>query len=108
MEEIQTCKTVLLSDKPATDDAFKPHGRIAEAIATLIIEEETGRTIGLQGGWGAGKTTVIELLKRRVANTNIAVVDFNAWAHEGDPLRRTFFETIVRKLQDTDGGKGWI
>lgn len=104
----QKCKTVLLPDKPTTDNAFKPHDDIAEALTTLIKEETTGRTIGLQGGWGAGKTTVSELLKKKLNDDAIAVVDFNAWAHEGDPLRRTFFETIVRALQDTDGGKGWV
>jgi hypothetical protein len=34
----------------------------------------------------------------------IAVVAFDAWAHEGDPLRRTFLETIIEKLQTV----GWV
>ena len=104
----QKCETVLLPDTPATANVFKSHDVIAEALAALIREERVGRTIGLQGGWGAGKTTVSELLKRKLDADAIAVVDFNAWAHEGDPLRRTFFEATVRALHETEDGKGWI
>jgi hypothetical protein len=106
------CPTRLLEDTPAEDDllAFSgdigPHERVAQAIAEVILSphESGGKMIGLEGGWGSGKTTVINLLRKHLdANPNITVVSFDAWAHEGDPLRRTFLETQIRHFQSITG-----
>ena len=97
------CRTVILTDEPEQNDAFSgPHQRIAEAIAGLIQPPDAkGISIGIEGSWGSGKSTVARLLTRKLeSDENIAVVPFDAWAHEGDPLRRTFLETIIRRLQD--------
>jgi len=112
--EQQECPTRLLEDIPAEDDllAFNgdigPHKRVAQAIAEVILSphEFGGKMIGLEGGWGAGKTTVINLLRKNLeGNPDITVFPFDAWAHEGDPLRRTFLETLIRHFQSV---KGWL
>lgn len=56
----------LLTDNPATIDEFsgRPHERIASAIAELIAHNPGGRAIGLDGGWGSGKSTVVELITK--------------------------------------------
>ncbi|MCH7685163.1 MAG: hypothetical protein IH899_00525, partial [Planctomycetes bacterium] len=103
MSNTQKCPTFLIDDRPADEDAFGPHQRVADAIADLIeSEEEGGKVIGLEGGWGAGKSTVIGFLEKRFAqNQNYKVITFDAWAHEGDPLRRTYLETLIQDLQAT-------
>ena len=101
------CRTVILTDEPEQNDAFSgPHQRIAEAIAGLIqAPDAKGISIGVEGSWGSGKSTVARLLTRKLeSDKNIGVVPFDAWAHEGDPLRRTFLETVIRRLQE----RGWI
>jgi Tol biopolymer transport system component len=102
------CRTSLLSDEPETIDAFSSHDRIAETIASLIRPKDAkGISIGLEGSWGSGKSTVAKILARKLGNEkNIALITFDAWAHEGDPLRRTFLETIIRRLQELEGN--WI
>ena len=81
------CPTRLLEDTPAQEDqlAFHegigPHKRLANAIAELIqsSEEKGGKMIGLEGGWGAGKTTVINLIKKYFRdNKNFTVFCFDA------------------------------
>lgn len=68
MSDTQKCPTFLIDDRPADEDAFGPHQRVADAIADLIeSEEEGGKVIGLEGGWGAGKSTVIGFLEKRFA-----------------------------------------
>lgn len=102
----EECKTVLLPDEPESSDAFGPHQMIAEAIAELIRPPESkGVAIGIEGSWGSGKTTVVRLLEKILsAEKNIMLIPFDAWAHEGDPLRRSFIERLIRYLQKAD----WI
>ncbi len=90
------CPTHLIPDAPADEDAFGPHSRVANAIADLVRSERGGKTIGLEGGWGSGKSTVVNLLRSELeSEPNIAVAVFDAWAHQGDPLRRTFLERLI-------------
>jgi len=100
----ETCKTILLTDKPAETDAFAgSHDRLASALADLIRNEEGGRAAALTGNWGSGKSTTIQLLKSRLAN-KAEVFVFNAWSHQGDPLRRTFLEQLI----DFVNSRGWL
>jgi hypothetical protein len=95
------CRTVLVEDIPADVDVFGTHDRVAEALADLIRSDTNGgKIIGVEGGWGAGKTTVIRLLERKLQQAErFRVVTFDTWAHEGDPLRRTFLESLIVDLQ---------
>lgn len=112
----QICRTILLKDIPAIEDAFSdpkqktigPHRTVADVIGSMIHEPEAeGVSIGLEGSWGSGKTTVVKLLDEALKDDpNITLIKFDAWAHEGDPLRRTFLETMIRHLQDEK--VGWV
>ena len=108
MTDSEHCRTRLLSDEPATEDTFGgPHERLATAITDLICNEDGGQAIGLEGSWGAGKSTVVKLVTRklkenRAGSTLVAV--FDVWAHQGDPLRRTFLEKLIQHVQDAE----WI
>lgn len=102
------CRTFLLDDLPAQEDAFSsvesigPHQRVANAIVDLIAlpEEHGGKMIGVEGGWGSGKSTIVKFVQEAmVTQEHCTVIPFDAWAHEGDPLRRTYLETIIRHLQ---------
>jgi hypothetical protein len=106
METRQNCRTVLVEDLPANEDAFTtenelgPHARVAQAIVETIETADGGKVLGLEGSWGAGKSTVVNLVTLKLAgNENILATSFDAWAHEGDPLRRTFLETLVLNLK---------
>jgi len=110
------CPTHVLEDFPSDIDQFAysdeigPHERVARAIAEVILspEEHGGKMIALEGGWGAGKSTIIGLLKKKLDNDdNVTVFSYDAWAHEGDPLRRTFLESLIRHFQSL-GKNRWI
>ena len=112
--EAKVCPTRLIEDSPANEDLFSvddgdigPHERVAQAIADLVKSDELGgKMIGLEGGWGAGKTTVVNLLQKQLGKDNdITIFSFDAWAHEGDPLRRTYLESIIKCFKDK---KDWV
>src|SRR4051794_17890088 len=88
----------LLADVPSKADEFEAnaHKRVASAIAELVSSEPGGRVIGLEGSWGSGKSTVVELVSAALQpatgtgpkDEGIRMVVFDAWSHQGDPLRR--------------------
>lgn len=86
---------------PSRIDAFGPHKVIADSIRTLVQTERGGRGIALIGSWGSGKSTIINLLRSAASETKtLRVFVFDAWTHEGDPLRRTFLERLINFLTD--------
>ena len=111
-------RTILIEDLPATTDEFGPEGqgsheRVARAITDLILGENGGKFVGLEGTWGSGKSTVVNLIKKQLSEevtANTTVLLFDAWAHAGDRLRRTFLESLVGQLTETprDHKQQWI
>ncbi len=97
--------TKLLDDSPALEDAFGSHKRIADSILELVRTEIGGKAIALVGSWGSGKSTVVKQLQAGTESENdTQIFVFDAWVHEGDPLRRAFLETLISHLQE----KKWI
>lgn len=94
------------SDNPATTDEFptRAHQRVAKTLVAIIRGGDGGRAIGLEGTWGSGKSTVIDfaLAEFNAANaksdTRYSVFVFDAWAHQGDPIRRVFLEELIASL----------
>jgi len=93
----------LLNDEAATEDFFtdKTHEKIADTLCKIISNESSnGVTIGLEGPWGSGKSTVISILKEKLNKDKVKYFYFDAWAHEGDPLRRIFLEMLIKQLDE--------
>ena len=90
-------KTQFLHDNPATADEFGPHDRIASLLAQTISKSQEGRSVALLGDWGSGKSTVVELLKEKLSQLVAAphVFVYDAWAHQGDSLRRAFLDDFI-------------
>lgn len=98
----------ILRDEVEETDLFndKTHNNIADSIAELIKTKDGGITIGLEGSWGSGKSTIISILNSKLKDLNyIRLIQFDAWAHQGDPLRRIFLESLIDKIS-TDGIEG--
>ena len=104
MADKKRCRTNLIPDDPEDADAFGSHGRVADAIVDVVRKEVGGKSIGLEGGWGSGKSTIVRLVRDRLtgdSNDEHEVFVFDTWAHQGDPLRRTFLENLISQA------KGW-
>ena len=100
-EDRENCPTILLDDDPVDKDSFGSHQRIANALADLIEHEDGGRAIALIGSRGSGKSTIVKILDKNFLNSDdLKVFIFDAWTHEGDPLRRSFLENLVEFLDE--------
>jgi len=102
----EQCPTNFVLDVPSEEDLLGgAHQRVAEAIADIVWTEIGGLSIGLEGDWGIGKSTIVRIVSSILGESGnrqkFAVPVFDAWAHEGDPLRRTFLESIIRHLMET-------
>ncbi|OJU55143.1 MAG: hypothetical protein BGN96_12465 [Bacteroidales bacterium 45-6] len=97
-----------ISNKPCGIDKFegKSQERLTDAIANHIAANDSNksninlsRIIGLEGGWGVGKSNVVKLLKNHVnIKDNYHIFEYDAWGHQEDLQRRAFLETMTRDL----------
>lgn len=102
----KTCRTFLVSDVPSEKDEFGAHQKLADAVSSLILSEnDGGKTIGIEGDWGSGKSTVINLISLKLSQDDHNLIFlFDAWAHRDDPLRRTFLESLISQAEN----KKWV
>lgn len=97
-----------LTDEPVDDDRLGSHKYVAQAIATVFTTESDGKAIALTGPWGSGKSSIAMMLEQIINEheraESLCVVTFDAWCHEGDPLRQAFLLNLGDRLL----AKGWL
>lgn len=76
----------ILLDEPAADPALGC-GAAALALARIIQHSEPPHfAVGIFGGWGSGKTTLMDAIRSNIkAATSLVAVEFNAWRYEREP-----------------------
>ncbi len=109
---MENIKFKYLSDESTDQDLFeeKTHIKLAKKIFELISNNKGNAvTIGLEGRWGSGKSTIINLLKKNLEDDKVKnqyqYIYIDAWAHEGDPLRRIFLEKIIQQVDPNENDK---
>lgn len=97
---------IFISNRPCGQDKFDggSQEKLAESIAehfkrndSLPKEEAIPRIIGIEGGWGSGKSNVVKLLKDKYL-TSYHFFEYDAWGHQEDLQRRSFLELLTEKL----------
>ena len=91
----------IVLDVPAENPTFR-FAPIAAALAGVIEASEPRFAVGIFGGWGSGKSTLMNEIERHVAhNPEAVVVGFNAWRYEREPhLIVPLLDTIRASLSD--------
>ena len=104
------------TDQPAREDAFGI-GKYISGLCTFISTCDTPMTIAIQGDWGSGKTSVMEMVRTRLASMETIIADlprksvytvwFNTWQYSqfnsGDVLPLSLIEALVDDLGIADG-----
>tara|TARA_R110002020_G_scaffold50821_8_gene143900 strand:+ start:2170 stop:5658 length:3489 start_codon:yes stop_codon:yes gene_type:complete len=71
-----------IADKPAEDPDGRPY-------------QDLGGAIGLEGAWGSGKSTVIDIAREECLKDSFLVFTFDLWRHQSDDFRRSLLEEFL-------------
>jgi hypothetical protein len=97
----------IVQDAARTEDVAEKDAlsreKIAKALAQLLIDRRDDKplTIALFGPWGAGKSTLIALVRRELAASTkpFEYADFNAWKNERvDNMGAALAQSVVDAL----------
>src|SRR5262245_39844265 len=94
----------ILTDRPverSADDSFGIHSTLAGLLYELATTCTTPFTVGLYGGWGTGKTSVVQILKERALKgtpSAFGYVYLDIWKFVSDPLKRWVLLETERQL----------
>lgn len=100
-----------IPDKPAGVDCFEGHSqeKLAHSVCDYVRRIDTKpegdgntmpRIIGLEGGWGTGKSNVVRMIEDELAKEGYYTFTYDAWGHQEDLQRRSILETMTSHLID--------
>lgn len=93
------------NDEPARHDHLS-RKLYADAFAGLAHTCDTPLVIGLYGGWGVGKTSLMAQIRDGLDPGKCATVWFDSWLHQHDEAPAlALLQTVVQQLHLGDAGK---
>jgi predicted KAP-like P-loop ATPase len=101
------------NDSPIENEGDDQYGIVpfAAAIAKSILQmdDPIGTTIAINGEWGSGKSSAVNLIRSELTKSGseeLTVIDFKCWWYRGEEaLTLAFFQELNRALQDGLGAK---
>ncbi|PPK63438.1 ribosomal protein L7/L12 [Actinokineospora auranticolor] len=93
------------NDEPSPNDLLDRE-KIARALANTVQVCETPLVVGIYGSWGTGKTTLMELVRKKLEGDKVPTIWFDPWRHQFDdnPVV-ALLHTMVDKVVDRKRGK---
>lgn len=104
-------RTNFLVDEPSVVDEIGSHRSIAKQLGEIITAEAIGHSVAILGDWGSGKSTILNLMVDELSpskgddapktsgGVDLQLFMYDAWAHQGDPLRRSFLDDLMAALK---------
>lgn len=99
------------SDNEAVVDLLNVQHLVGAVLRVIKDDRLDPVTVGVYGDWGSGKSSVIQLLRQRIATEpDLLAVYFNGWRFEGyedakAALASTILEQIQEEAEKPTGGK---
>lgn len=98
-------KRKILVDEPTSSDNFigQSHDRTANALAEAIYDfSEADRSIGLEGSWGSGKSSVVDIANEKLKgfkDKKFKSFTYDLWANSEVSFKRAFLESFLGWIQ---------
>lgn len=99
-------KGKLLSKAPCNKDLFEggAHQNLAKVISDEIRYDDKCTIIGIDGGWGTGKSNLVGMIQEELSSGECKgkyhFFTYDAWGHQSDLQRRTILEELTMDLVD--------
>jgi hypothetical protein len=90
----------LLDDNPTTEDklSFAPTADVI--VETIKNASRRPLTVGVFGGWGTGKTSLMQMAEVRLKRDRIKTVWFNAWKYSGkEVIWNALIQTVLLAMK---------
>ena len=107
-----TSTTTSITDKPISsleEDKLKSR-RYAETLARFIQNSDTPLTVGLQGEWGTGKTSMMYMLREILEAEDVATSWVNTWEYSmfrgANQTTPAVLRGMLEKLKESCDEKG--
>ncbi len=101
----------VLDDQPHDLGKSDPlsFSRIADDLAKLVLKsrESTPLALGIEGGWGSGKSTLMQALAGSLdkwansESTVVKIVNFNAWTAREDSALEGLVKSVLNQLDSS-------
>lgn len=109
----KTVPYTFLKNTPIGEDLFE--GQSQEKIATVMadnIKSNEFQIIGIDGGWGTGKSNLVEIIRKKLDPNEYHFFIYDVWGHQGDEQRRSILVELTdfitsENLVDKSQGKKW-
>lgn len=97
-----------IKNTPCGEDLFegKSQQKIANNICNIIRTEKSCNIIGIDGGWGSGKSNLVKQVENVLSKQGYHFFVFDAWGHQEDLQRRSFLEELTENLTEKELIKG--
>lgn len=91
---------ILFTDEPHEGKASLDFPNYVKTLSELILNSKPPYTIGIFGGWGTGKTTLMKKVEKRLINDKCRCIEFNAWRFSSEKKHATYplMLSIISKL----------
>jgi Cdc6-like AAA superfamily ATPase len=84
--------------KDIEQDTFG-HKHIADAVVESILNTKPPFIIGIFGGWGTGKSSLLEIINSNLSKQKVVTVIIDAWRYSSaENIRRAFLVHVANKL----------
>ncbi len=89
-----------INNAPCGEDLFegKSQQKIANNISNIIKTEKSCNIIGIDGGWGSGKSNLVKQVENILPKDDYHFFIYDAWGHQEDLQRRSFLEELTENL----------
>jgi predicted KAP-like P-loop ATPase len=92
------------SDKETNRDFLNFRAVAATAAEIIVQADGQALSLGVSGGWGVGKSSMVKLIRAELSerkDRRFAFVEFNAWLYQGyDVARAALMEVVGSRLLD--------
>lgn len=90
---------IFTSDKPVLEDQLGTHKHLANLLVQIVrSKSDNPLVVGLFGGWGTGKSSVVKMYEQITKNNNIKNVYMDSWMFAN--AREKFGAGFLKSLAD--------